>query len=245
MLGAWLWKLKAGDPGMPRRLVYCLPMRTLVEQTAAAAEAWIEAAKRQLDLEARLDVLIGGRAKERRIPCWIMRPDDPAILIGTQDLLNSAALMRGYAVSRYRWPVDFALLHNDALWVFDEVQLTGATLLTSVQLNAFRGKFGTAKSSRTLWMSATLDPAWLRTVDFTPADAYRANDLSKEDIERAQLLWSAKKRLAPLDVGQHDFAKKDGLARCAESVADAAFKWRRGDFLDRPAERSRAALRRE
>lgn len=205
VLGAWLWKLKAGDPGTPRRLVYCLPMRTLVEQTAAAAEAWIEAAKRQLDLEVRLDVLIGGRAKERRIPCWIMRPDDPAILIGTQDLLISAALMRGYAVSRYRWPVDFALLHNDALWVFDEVQLTGATLLTSAQLNAFRGKFGTAKSSRTLWMSATLDPAWLRTVDFTPADAYRANDLSKEDIERAQSLWSAKKRLTPLDVGQHDY----------------------------------------
>lgn len=222
VLGAWLWKLKLGDPRTPRRLVYCLPMRTLVEQTAAAAEAWIEAAKRQLNLEVRLDVLIGGRAKEKRIPDWIMHPDEAAILIGTQDLLISTTLMRGYAVSRYRWPVDFALLHNDAIWVFDEVQLTGATLLTSAQLDAFRRKFGTAKSSRTLWMSATLDPAWLRTVDFTPADAYRANDLSKEDIERARSLWSAKKRLTPLDVGQHDFTKKDGLARYAEAVAEAA-----------------------
>lgn len=221
VLGAWLWKLKSGDPGTPRRLVYCLPMRTLVEQTAAAAEAWIEAAKRQLALEVRLDVLIGGRAKEKRIPDWIMHPDEPAILIGTQDLLVSAALMRGYAVSRYRWPVDFALLHNDAIWVFDEVQLTGATLLTSAQLEAFRRKFETAKSSRTLWMSATLAPTWLRTVDFTPADAYRANDLSKEDIQRAQSLWSAKKTLTPLDVGQHDFTKKDRFARYAEAVAEA------------------------
>lgn len=221
VLGAWLWKLKEGDPSTPRRLVYCLPMRTLVEQTAAAAERWIAAAKRELGVKPRLDVLIGGRPKEKRIPDWIMRPDEPAILIGTQDLLVSAALMRGYAVSRYRWPVDFALLHNDALWVFDEVQLTGATLATSAQLEAFRRQFETAKSSRTLWMSATLDPAWLRTVDFTPADAYRANDLSKEDTERAQSLWSAKKGLAPLDVGQHDLTKKDGLARYAEAVAEA------------------------
>lgn len=221
VLGAWMWKLRSGGPGTPRRLVYCLPMRTLVEQTAAAAAAWIEAAKRQLDLEVRLDVLIGGRAKEKRIPDWIMHPDEAAILIGTQDLLISAALMRGYAISRYRWPVDFALLHNDALWVFDEVQLTGATLLTSAQLEAFRCKFGTAKSSRTLWMSATLDPAWLRTVDFTPADVSRAN-LSNEDKERARSLWFAKKVLRPLDVGQHDLTKKDGLARYAEAVAEAA-----------------------
>ena len=51
----------------------------------------------------------------------------------------SAALMRGYGASRYRWPIDFALLHNDALWVFDEVQLAGAAITTSAQLEAFRG----------------------------------------------------------------------------------------------------------
>ena len=36
------------------------------------------------------------------------------ILIGTQDMLLSRALMRGYGMSRYQWPVHFALLHNDA-----------------------------------------------------------------------------------------------------------------------------------
>src|SRR5262249_53441483 len=147
---------------------------------------------------------------------------EPAILVGTQDLLVSAALMRGYAVSRYRWPVDFALLHNDALWVFDEVQLTGATLVTSAQLEAFRRQFETAKNCRTLWMSATLDPAWLQTVDFAPADVYRSNDLSQEDIDSAPSLWFSKKTLSRLDIGQHDLAKKDGLARYAADVAKAA-----------------------
>jgi hypothetical protein len=43
------------------------------------------------------------------------------------DLLDvpTGALMRGYGMSRCQWPVHFAWLHNDAFWVFDEVQLMG------------------------------------------------------------------------------------------------------------------------
>src|SRR3546814_6587528 len=75
-------------------------------------------------------------------------------------MLLSRALMRGYGMSRYQWPVHFALLHNDAMWVFDEVQLMGAGLTTSAQLEAFRRSSGfpLAKSSRSLWVSATLNP---------------------------------------------------------------------------------------
>ncbi|MDZ4800391.1 MAG: DEAD/DEAH box helicase, partial [Bryobacteraceae bacterium] len=47
---AWLWKRgwreggrEAGpDAGTPRRLVYCLPMRVLVEQTERNACRWLE-----------------------------------------------------------------------------------------------------------------------------------------------------------------------------------------------------------
>jgi hypothetical protein len=55
---------------------------------------------------------------------WDEHPDADAVMIGTQDQLLSRALMRGYAMSRYRWPVAFALLH-DCAWVMDEVQLMG------------------------------------------------------------------------------------------------------------------------
>jgi len=48
-----------------------------------------------------------------------------SILIGTQDQLFSRALNRGYSMSRHRWPIHFALLNNDCLWVMDEVQLMG------------------------------------------------------------------------------------------------------------------------
>src|SRR5690606_13020710 len=110
---------------------------------------------------------------------------DPAVLIGTQDMLLSRALMRGYGSSRYRWPIDFALLHNDALWVFDEVQLMGAGLPTSAQLEAFRRspEMPTVLPARTLWSSATLRRDWFETVDFRPhvADC-RILALPEEDI---------------------------------------------------------------
>ena len=166
----WAWQHVAAEYAPPRRLVYCLPMRTLVEQTERNVREWLqrlgEAAphwKSHLpDPEAGVHVLMGGIDEPR----WFERPERPAILIGTQDMLLSRALMRGYAMSRFRWPVDFALLHNDAQWVFDEVQLMGSGLATSTQLEGFRRKLGTEMASRSLWVSATLHPDWLGTVNF-------------------------------------------------------------------------------
>ena len=155
-----------------------------------------------------------------------MRPEQPTILIGTQDLLVSAALMRAYGANRYRWPVDFALLHNDAFWVLDEVQLAGASLTTSAQLEGFRTKFGVARPSRTMWMSATLDREWLRTVDFTPKDLPRKHDidLSDKDIARARHLWMARKALARLEPPVCDLGEKDGLKAYTAALAEHALR---------------------
>ena len=216
VLAAWIWKIGHRDPATPRRLIYCLPMRTLVEQTEAAAKIWIENAREKFELDIELGVLMGGRSEGRRgLPAWMLCPDCPAILIGTQDMLISAALMRGYGTTRYRWPVDFALLHNDALWVFDEVQLTGATLPTSAQLEAFRGKLVSVRPSHTLWMSATLDPQWLKTVDFNPKDSSRPHDLNDKDLTGARHLWTARKQLAPLDLDASLESDADELAKRA------------------------------
>lgn len=220
VLAAWIWKIARPDSATPRRLVYCLPMRTLVEQTEAVAKGWLEAAARVLGQDISLSVLMGGQDGDRRhLPPWIMAPDRPAIIIGTQDMLVSAALMRGYGCNRFRWPVDFALLNNDALWVFDEVQLTGASLPTSAQLEAFRRKFHVGRQCRTLWMSATLDPGWLKTVDFTPADKSRPHDLSEADLATSGSLWFAKKNLRRLEIDSAQIAKKEGLKAYAAALA--------------------------
>ena len=75
VLAAWLWKIALGDAETPRRLVYCLPMRTLVEQTEATARSWIEVAHQVLGLNVQLDVLMGGRSDGRRgVPCLTSAP---------------------------------------------------------------------------------------------------------------------------------------------------------------------------
>jgi CRISPR-associated endonuclease/helicase Cas3 len=157
---SWIYQLETNRQSTPTRLVYCLPMRTLVEQTRRCMEAWLRALGLESDI--LLCTLMGGEIDDE----WEFAPGRPAILIGTQDMLLSRALNRGYAMSRFRWPVDFALLNNDSFWVIDEVQLFGSGLATSTQLQAFRELWGTSGPVATWWMSATLDKSWLSTVDF-------------------------------------------------------------------------------
>jgi CRISPR-associated endonuclease/helicase Cas3 len=199
--GAWLYRRLQRDRATPRRLVWCLPMRVLVEQTHSAVESWLGHAAplfEQKGLVApRAYVLMGGEDGGK----WVERPEDPAVLIGTQDMLLSRALMRGFGASRYRWPVDFALLHSDALWVFDEVQLMGAGLATSAQVEAFRRRADTppALPTRTLWASATLRPDWLGTVDFrSHLSELSVLRLPEEDRSDPRVLkrFAAAKRIA-------------------------------------------------
>jgi len=168
---AWIWnRVQLQKPTWPRRLVYCLPMRTLVEQTQEEIQKWLKAHDLNWDgkPETRkgklgVHILMGGEDAGE----WDIYPEENAILIGTQDMLLSRALNRGYGMSRYRWPMHFGLLNNDCLWVMDETQLMGVGVETSAQLDGFRhnGKMPTFGACPTWWMSATLDDARLATVD--------------------------------------------------------------------------------
>jgi CRISPR-associated endonuclease/helicase Cas3 len=187
---AWLWKRgwrnrkreMAPDTATPRRLVYCLPMRVLVEQTYRNVEAWLG----NLGIfgqpgEDKVSVhLLMGGSEDVAQATWAEYPEEDMIQIGTQDMLLSRALMRGYGMSRYQWPVHFGLLHNDAFWVFDEVQLMGPGLPTSAQLEAFRKSLSLTKPSRSLWVSATLNRQWLATVNH-PADTLTTLTLAEEE----------------------------------------------------------------
>ena len=158
---AWLWnRVLKRRADWPRRLVYCLPMRTLVEQTIGNADRWLK--RLELSNEVGLHVLMGGEDAGD----WDIHPERDAVLVGTQDMLLSRALNRGYGMSRYRWPMHFGLLNNDCLWVMDEVQLMGPGLWTSAQLDWMRNdRFKSLKPCVTWWMSATIRPKFLETPD--------------------------------------------------------------------------------
>mgnify|MGYP001124051349 CR=1 FL=1 len=221
---AWLYKRRVlGDAHTPRRLVYCLPMRVLVEQTERSVRNWLD----RLDISDEagtggvgVHLLMGGEADMRS---WVDHPEEDAILIGTQDMLLSRALMRGYGMSRYQWPVHFALLHSDALWVYDEVQLMGPGLPTAVQLDALRRRHGSGRPARSLWMSATLNRDWLATVDMR-AHLPALAELTLDDAERADPQIAARlgavKHLQCADVAlSADNHKSDAAAYARELCA--------------------------
>lgn len=179
---SWLYRrFEAADEikcRTPQRLIYCLPMRTLVEQAYEATKQWIENLELKESVSAHL--LMGGADADD----WDEHPERTVILIGTQDMLLSRALNRGYGMSRYRWPMHFGLLNNDSMWILDETQLMGVGVTTSAQLAGLRDKINTYGHSHTLWMSATLAPESLNTVDHPqPEGGWKTETLT--DVDKA------------------------------------------------------------
>jgi CRISPR-associated endonuclease/helicase Cas3 len=203
---AWLWnRLALRRQDWPRRLVYCLPMRVLVEQTRDNAVLWLDAlgllggsvefetrnGKKRLQCytpdfadseKVAIHVLMGGEDEKE----WDLYPEREAIIIGTQDMLLSRALNRGYAANRARWPMHFGLFNTDCLWVFDEVQLMGSGVATTAQLEAFRSLLGSkdGHGCRSIWMSATLRRDWLKTIDFRDrVDSLPPVEFGEKDLD--------------------------------------------------------------
>ncbi|MBL8473774.1 MAG: DEAD/DEAH box helicase [Rhodocyclaceae bacterium] len=192
VLAVWAWhRLHHGDDAWPRRLVWCLPMRVLVEQTVDAAKLALArlGLLTENDTGASVFPLMGGADPGD----WHLYPERCAVLIGTQDMLLSRALNRGYASPRARWPMEFGLLNQDCLWVFDEIQLMDVALATSGQLQAFRDTENAAgKQTRPVfswWMSATLQADWFKR---SPETAAYADMLPHglTDADRSVSLWT-------------------------------------------------------
>ena len=218
VLAAWAWhRVRNRNDAWPRRLVWCLPTRVLVEQT----ENEVRSALARLGLlwdgdgprdgKVGVHLVMGGADSGR----WHLYPEAHAVLVGTQDMLLSRAMNRGYASPRARWPMEFGLLNQDALWVMDEAQLMDVGLATSGQLQAFRNEDERAgKTLRrcfTWWMSATLRRSWLNA---SPETAEMSCDLNlhrvEPDVRRGELWDDVTK---PANVV--DFADPGALAEDA------------------------------
>ncbi|MDO5682903.1 MAG: DEAD/DEAH box helicase, partial [Propionibacteriaceae bacterium] len=162
---AWLYRLtEARIPGTPRSLVFMLPMRTLVEQTAESTKAWLENVG--LSGQVRVVTLMGGNPESSgSLNEWRRNPQQPTVVIGTVDSVLSRALVRGYAQPRPSYPIDFARITDDAHWVLDEVQLAQQAAATARQVASFRDELETLHPGRLTCMSATLPSSPLNTID--------------------------------------------------------------------------------
>ncbi len=141
-----LWLIaRAHGAGLPRRLVYVVDRRAVVDQATAEAEKLREALeadakylKAPLGLGARklpISTLRGAHIDNRE---WLDDPAAPAIIVGTVDMIGSRLLFEGYGVSRKMRPYQAGLLGVDALIVLDEAHLVPpfAQLLREIEQNA-------------------------------------------------------------------------------------------------------------
>jgi CRISPR-associated endonuclease/helicase Cas3 len=160
---AWLWRRLYGpDPGRtPRRLIYALPQRSLTEQVSGQVRAWL--ANLGLTDEIALYVAMGARWETQGE--WRDDLHQPAIVVGTTDVLVSKALLRAFDLPPALFPIDFALTTNGAHWIIDEPQLSPQTTTTLRQLAGFAARLGTAEPFGLTCLSAAAPDELLLTPD--------------------------------------------------------------------------------
>lgn len=128
-----IWLLaRAHNSSLPRRLIYVVDRRAVVDQATSEAEKLRQALHEKNELS-----VIQGRLglKERPLPVstlrgrfadnreWLSDPTTPAIVVGTIDMVGSRLLFEGYGVSRGMRPFHAGLLGSDSLLVLDEAHL--------------------------------------------------------------------------------------------------------------------------
>ena len=125
VMALWLIALAKGA-NLPRRLVYVVDRRAVVDQATRFAERLRCNIPDELAGRLRLrnglpiSTLRGGFADNRD---WLEDPSQPAIVVGTIDMIGSRLLFEGYGVSRRMRPYHAGLLGVDALVLLDEAHL--------------------------------------------------------------------------------------------------------------------------
>ncbi|HHH30870.1 MAG TPA: type I-U CRISPR-associated helicase/endonuclease Cas3, partial [Polyangiaceae bacterium] len=127
-IAIWLLARAAGAP-VPRRLVYVVDRRAVVDQATAVAmglREWVSETpevEKALGLEGcalPISTLRGQFVDNRE---WLEDPAGPAIVIGTVDMVGSRLLFEGYGTSRKMRPFYAGMLGSDCLYAVDESHL--------------------------------------------------------------------------------------------------------------------------
>jgi CRISPR-associated endonuclease/helicase Cas3 len=127
VMAIWL-AARCVNPNLPRRLIYVVDRRAVVDQATEEALRLRKMVdgnpnlKQKLGLERSLLIsTLRGQYVDNRE--WLDDPAAPAIIVGTVDMIGSRLLFEGYGVSRKMRSYHAGLLGADALVVLDEAHL--------------------------------------------------------------------------------------------------------------------------
>ncbi|HVV53595.1 MAG TPA: type I-U CRISPR-associated helicase/endonuclease Cas3 [Polyangia bacterium] len=231
VIAIWLLARIAGAP-LPRRLVYVVNRRTVVDQTTDEVLRLRENSAR-VGLEDALAVsTLRGQMADNR--AWSADPSKNAVICGTVDMIGSRLLFGGYRIGFRSRPLHAGFLGQDTLVVHDEAHLEPAfqQLLVDIQLEQNRAG----------------DPWPIRVMELTATsrssveDAFRLTDADRDHPMVAKRLHAIKRlalhasddRVLPSSVAAQALAFRDsGLAvllylRTIDAVTSTVSLLRRG-----------------
>ncbi len=235
----WLIALANEPKKMPRRLVYVVNRRTVVDQATDEARGIRDQLKNTPHRPEILGRLADRLASLAAVPNgeplaistlrgqfadngeWRSDPARPAIVVGTVDMIGSRLLFSGYGIGFKSKPLHAGFLGQDALLIHDEAHLEPAfqQLLVTIENEQRR-----VRDYRPLWvMSLSATPPESKAYDHQPPD----------HVGRGELLLGPEDRTHPI-VRQRIRAKKglvfhaveDEKKETAERVAELALGYK-------------------
>lgn len=170
IIAIWLLALTSAATRIPRRLVYVVNRRTVVDQTTEEVNKYCRALKEHPEFAERLHALrvgspndgpplavstLRGQFADNRE--WSADPSRPAVISGTVDMIGSRLLFSGYGVGFKGRPLHAGFLGQDSLIVHDEAHLEPAfqKLLVSIEKEQRQGRFPDYHPLRVIALTAT------------------------------------------------------------------------------------------
>lgn len=189
---ALAWQADHGSVTLPRRLVYVVNRRTVVDQATGVVERMRERLLAPVDPRwSRCEDVLRGLARalktlastdERFLAVstlrgeladneeWKADPARPAIIVGTVDMIGSKLLFSGYGDGRY-WRAQHAgLVGQDALIVHDEAHLTPAFGEVLRQVAAAQRRIPEPRPVQIMELTATSRAGTASMFQLTPED---------------------------------------------------------------------------
>ena len=222
----WLIALAERGGGIPRRLVYVVNRRTVVDQSTDEAESIRKRLLEPEDDDARPEIIETRRSMAAALRAlsagpesgplaistlrgqfadnreWSADPSRPAVIVGTVDMIGSRLLFGGYGIGFKTRPLHAGFLGIDALLVHDEAHLEPAfqKLIVAIQDEQKREPALLGEVMRLKVMALTATPRGTdKPFGLTDEEKTPPVDLPEEPTLPVQFAWQrlkARKEIA-------------------------------------------------
>ncbi|MGE3854472.1 MAG: type I-U CRISPR-associated helicase/endonuclease Cas3 [Planctomycetota bacterium] len=183
VIAVWLIALAHKKP-VPRRLVYVVNRRTVVDQTTNEAEKLRGNAAEIGINNLAISTLRGQFADNRK---WSADPSRPAIICGTVDMIGSRLLFSGYGVGYKGKPLQAGFLGQDVQLVHEEAHLEPAFQHLLDAIHREQERCNEFRPFRVMQLTATTrGEAGAKALSLQPEDL--KHQIVKQRVEAAKSL---------------------------------------------------------